>query len=919
MATREELIEQIQRQELMAQIQAQESASDSNASVQAASDTYKSNQSPVDPTSPTGESSDYSFTEDTLRPWWDDLNVKEDVVKPVGHVVKGIPKGLAEVGDMPNMYSQAKRWGLEKLTNEEELAGIDERVGPYKSFPKLTTALEGNPVYDALAGESYEQGEAPGWAEAGRVGAEWGSAGPINAVRKGALKAATSDIAQAGAATIGNILDQSIKKFTGDEEQGVKGELSLGLISTLMSLRKGDFSKLSKDDRIAWDFLVENIEEGRSVDDLTTEVEKRLASGEVGSLAEIARDRGIQDVQSAISDNSAYSRELQGLTESRDAQILDSTSDQFAPFTETTIPAGQDAGRRASLSEADRVMEAANVRAADAGVPLKVEAADDAWLAQEIAGDRLNKATAEADRVAGTLPPLRASNFDNTIPESQVETVFEGVDRTQPEEMYALEKNFWDGSEAFEGSPKAFEEVRNYDEGFQLSEEFVDGLETQLNNPDVATSLKDYMQDALRRIASNKGMPAPKFGAKGFDEAAFLDEISTGTIDGDQIIALRNYFASNANTSNNFINAGANRDIANAIDDVIVDTLPTDMGTQFIETKGAYPSHLANRELMENSKTTLAYDPLNPETFGTYTPGDQIRAGQRQGFPNNKQENRVANRDIEMSKSGLEKATAEASAADTAVLAAQKAVKVAQEKADKAINAGTVKAEGLYKANLKNFEDDPIKTIQGLLSSRSGKATDEIKSLKKMMEEAGSGDEFNALVGESIVRSLNDSKSGSRASVLPKAVKNMEGYINRLINSGIITDQAQADRLAEIVEKAAVKEYLANGRSTKMGGARLSEMENLGSSVAAAMLLRTFAKGSSSLIVAGALKRAVSTALHGTAYKSAETAVPFLRKLTTDPQRFLDAAKTAKSEDEAVRMMLTEMVGATQAAELLEE
>ena len=878
--------------------------------------------SPKDPSEP-ATNEDWNFLDDVVKPGWEEYDFYEDTVRPTKHIAKGVGKGLLEIGDLPHYLTAGQNWVAEKVFGEENLDALEERNLDFiraPVYPRLTKTLEkyATTPYNMVAGSEYAEGEeVPGWAETGRVVSNWSSGGLLNAVRRGTMKAANPDLWQGALAGAGNIVDQ----YWGDT--GI-GELVAGITGTLLSLRKGDVSKLSKEDRIALDYIMENLDlqEGQTTDDVLRVITEKLSgdSPEFGSLAEIAKDRNIQDIQRTLSAADAqYGRALQRATEDRSRQILEGVEGQFEEF-DPSVPETLRESARGRIELADqRIKTEAELAAEEMGVPLKKTEAETQF--NKLLEEEANLAEAQRARQAasGELPEIRAQNFEATIPDSQTQGVFEGVNRADPEAMWQVEDDWWGGAklDADGNSTGAFSEVRNYDGGFKLDERLFENLRQDLADPEIVASLKNYFGDSLKRIAAVRKVDSPNFQAEDFDMEAFIKELGSRNLTGDEMIALRNWFAINANRAADSRVANPNRSIVQRLDEIIESTLRKSdpaQADQFLETKSLYPSHLQNQAIMDKAATRMAYGDT-PGVFGEYSLENYVRAGERYGFPNRLEENRQAIRNLGEAEAA-EKAAKEAVNAQSTILRnAEKAAKEASKRADTLISQGDTEALGLARTRLAKFEKEPLETIQQLLRSSDPNSADSLSELQRVMNEAGSGSEFNALVGQAVVDMLDASKAGTRSSVLPKAARDVQRHITRLINSEILSPE-QAEEVATFVERAVVQEYLAGGNARRLTEIELNEIERLATSMGAAAALRATTTGSTSLIVGNAYQRFFRRLLKG---ESAKHSTNALMEMTSNPQKFLDIAAQAKTEDEIVRLFLTEIVGATQAAELMKE
>jgi hypothetical protein len=682
------------------------------------------------------------------------------------------------------------------------------------------------------------------------------------------------------------------------------GELIGGVTGTILSLRKGDYSALSPEDRAALQVLIwDGKKQGQSADELIAEVETALLNKEAGSLAEIAKSRGLSDIQIGLEHRSpAYARELQAKGEARQQKVAEDIRGQFPGYDPAMDEQSVQATQRA-LDQQWREAEAAtSARQLEAGVPQAEASATEA-------AQRLSRAT-EAEAAAiqgrqaaeGSLAPLRAANLESSIPTADRDIVFEGVNRNNPEEVAAAEQAFWAPEAGMDGkSPGAFTEVKLYDGEFPLGEGFISKLRGVLDTADVRATMKQYVGDAMNRIAAVRKIEIPNMKAEDFDPDAFEASLEAGTLKPAEIMALRNYFAIQANDATNGVDKITNREIANALDQAIVDELPPEAAAKFTETKKLYPTHLTNKKVMGTPKNKMA--------FGEFDPFDYATAGKDYGYPN-LEPTRQAQRSIDQAKAAEKLAAAETKAAQAQVNAATRAVKNAQ----KAAGTDTPR---LARARYNDFATDPVATLRKLItSSNISKSVEDLSELRRIMYEDGSDVAFDAMIGQALFDSLNSRAAGTGVKFGDTTFKKGTDYLRRLRKSGAITDE-NAEAIGQALEDQATSTFLKGGLGAKtQEGDSLNAYENLAASVGAAVALKSLAPSSSSLILANSVRRALAWAIKG---KTKGKALESMREMTANPQRFAEIANIAKDERDLQRLFLTELVGAAQANKILSE
>jgi hypothetical protein len=152
-------------------------------------------------------------------------------------------------------------------------------------------------------------------------------------------------------------------------------------------------------------------------------------------------------------------------------------------------------------------------------------------------------------------------------------------------------------------------------------------------------------------------------------------------------------------------------------------------------------------------------------------------------------------------------------------------------------------------------------------------------------------------------------------AVLPKAGDQFANVRRTLIESGVLDEKGVED-ITKALEQSTIAELSGNARNFA-SPLSLNEGEKLASSITAALALNMSPGSSSSLIVAGAIKRYIASAVM--VMGSRKKALQALSDITADPQRFVDIVSTAKNEQEAARLFLTEIVGTAQANAILNE
>jgi hypothetical protein len=178
----------------------------------------------------------------------------------------------------------------------------------------------------------------------------------------------------------------------------------------------------------------------------------------------------------------------------------------------------------------------------------------------------------------------RTENALESIPERERAAVFEGVDMNNPEAMDVAIGRWW--------RDNAFNDVRAL-ESVPLPKKLVDDVSALSDDPDFRAGIGNVAREVAKRRANISGM---EVDAKDVDE--MIEDLLSGAIDGDELIALRNSFAIPANRGGQ--NAGQLRTVANRLDDTIRDIVRVDGGQEavdfFNEQIARYPTQLTHRK-----------------------------------------------------------------------------------------------------------------------------------------------------------------------------------------------------------------------------------------------------------------------------------------------------------------------------------
>jgi len=858
------------------------------------------------------------------------------------HVGKGFVKGWLDMADIPNMVTRVGRWAVGEEPNEY-IGSIHNRIktpegAKNEVFPQLTQLPLVKEYYDNLTSREFPRGQHHGL-DAARTFVDWAGAGPVNALKKASLKFAKPDVLMGSLAAIGELVG------------GEVGELVGGGMGLLAALRSGKPSKLSTADKEALEFILENTED---VGEVAVKIERALREGEIGTLADLIKDRQVFSIQEGLRTDQRYVDKVDDLQLKRDEQILEDVQNQFGNIDSSSAIDAAKADVAAEKLQIDIATKEGQVSAAN-----KVEAERAALEAKRAELDGVvppssAPATARAEGAAqdaqsaqaeliraeqarqaaeASLDPLRRQNFEGGAPPSRREEIFKDADMSDPEDMQRALERYWYGD--------AFSEVKGRKEPFILDDALRNDLENIVTTPEGRIALDNYLLDVAEKTRRARDIPIPDMMAEGFNIDKYISDIFSGKISGRELMPLRNHFAKKARSATDADVKNINNNIKHRLDAMMYDQLDEAGKIAYKEQMDVYPAYLANAELMDTNKSVLAY--------GEYLPADQVAAGKKYGRPN-LESNRAANAQLEQSKQGLDKAVAASKAADTKLTRAEAAQRqavtreesvmrntlAAKERLDSRISAKTAsipKAERVAaieggKATRKlnqtlkaQYVANPQGTIKKWLTDPAG--AEQLKSIYGQMADLGEKEAFRAAIGEAIVESLNSSKvvSGGvrQAQVLPRATGDFQKMVTNLLEGGILDADEVAD-VSRAIERSITRSLAAEAKAGNKVRMNDSELAKFSSSVGAVLALNASplaGEGSHALVMASTYKRVFAHLYRMVA--SRKKVVLKLQEITADPQKFSDLLTTAKSEDEAMRLWLTELVGTGQASAILSE
>jgi hypothetical protein len=135
----------------------------------------------------------------------------------------------------------------------------------------------------------------------------------------------------------------------------------------------------------------------------------------------------------------------------------------------------------------------------------------------------------------------------------------------------------------------------------------------------------------------------------------------------------------------------------------------------------------------------------------------------------------------------------------------------------------------------------------------------------------------------------------------------MNRYAQRLVDAGIVSAD-DVDDINKALEKTATGGLRKAALSHRIDMAA-DEATNIMASVTAAGATSPLINGSQALMVNGAVRRGIKQ--HLLRRKYSNNVIQQLNEFIVNPQKYVDAAKNAKTADEAAKSILTAIFGVT--------
>ena len=862
------------------------------------------------------------------------------------HAMGGTPSGLADTLDAPSMlsglhqsaaaYVANKLPGINNVTKEDVssagqylpfpanimLGGIPKVTDYLKEIPVVGPAVDefSQPLYTP---EQIEQNPQAKIANTIRTGLEWFQPGSLAKIPL-ILNALIAGSASAGQFAFGD-----------------NGELGVGLVASLGALKKG---KATDQQLEAVNLFAEQA--GKSVEQLIIDAEKATRS-DIGTLGEIIQNTGIMRVEKLLKNQSGgatetqnYIDEVENLDRLRNKKITDDVTFSLrvddsgvgVPMRETAdslgVPISDPSVTAAAKIIEDRTndvtkaldaelekidVEESEIRNTQIVPP--TEQFDELEANRLLQQDRLAEIQQRTINEQQSVTDFREAGKERSldaIPEARHAEVFHsGVNMDDPLERFAALQNYW--------KTDAFKEVKNKEGSFTLPAELAAQIEATLNTPGARLELGEFFDTVTDEFRRARGIERPDKTAEDFSRNEYINEVFSGQMSGNAIMTLRNFFADRAAKSfdNNAISGLEQSALRSRVQEVIRDGLNPEELSLFDSEMIAYPSYKAEQKLMNTDAVVGNY--------GVATPTQQIAAGSNFGRPGLESSRQALNEQEALEKL-TKTAVSEGGKADSAVAASEAALTKAINAEQRQITDQQNSLEGLERTRetlertsnaekkaitqtpLGKYQNDPSSFIKtGLKTEENAK---ELGRVFKEISDSGQKDAFRMTVAKELADVLTDGNSKMNSASRQK----FDDLRNKLYEADLLTGE-ELNYMQEALLKTAINDL----RKQVDGSFRLlseTEMDKVASSVVAAFALQL--TGSSSLILAGTTKRVVANALKND--KQYEVLIRNLRKMSIDPQKFIDEAQlvNAKNAKNAATKIMIALLATGKATEATE-
>ena len=838
------------------------------------------------------------------------------------HIAKGIPQAGVDMLDMPYNLRQAAGAISDAIPNpfesEAAISFVDE-YGPEalrgKGLPNISwftkaiadseyvpDILQGNAKISDLPGLSQakavlasEEEDASRGADALRKGVEWGAGGLRKLVQRGAVIA--PDIAMGAGAAIGDYLTDD-----------AKGEIGGGFAGLALSLLKG--KKGVTDVANAATAIRETAGDPNILETA------RAAQDEVGTLADVTRNSKLYDLQSTVDATVDGSRKLDAIELARQQQIA---SDVINPFGRVDPKPAQEGAQQYIDSVLEDVTGRTAASRTAAAIPY---AAKQEGLAK--ATERVQRAaaeaTAESDKAQQALlqaqVPLKSNQTlaESSAVMSDLARAEKAVDDKASQVLWAKFKE-GDGvslGPLQQGVSDVFSQLTKTQKLYfnakhsKLFKWIKGKSDTKIGAADAADSIR-RMKATLKKAYDDGVMPEDKHLE---DMINALDLSLEGA---------NSAYKSARESTRNLYKRWDNGSIPNAL---MGEPEMFAKALSLSDELGAVNSRLLNaanipgmpeaivgrlKSLVRRKQGDIdgAFMAEYESVMNVLPPQFKKQAGEflaasdaaESAATNLKSLDKVAT------------STSTANATQSGIL-----TKALAKEQDSIATQGQALKNTVGRTNLAKYAENPTDTVTALIKAGDG---DSLGALYKEIDSLGPAakEAFKSQVGKDLLAKLTKAGdaageraiAGLEAPITPKALTDFLKLRDTLTKSGLL-DEVEADKIVAALKRT-------NSGKNRSGALRKLAEGNQGidlaSSAVAAGLVNIIPGSSSSLILAGAMKRAVKGWFTKTPYKT--EAHKLMEEMILDPKQFIAAADGAKTSKEAVDMVITKLNALSQA------
>ena len=840
--------------------------------------------------------------------------------------IADMPKNIATMVDAvegvipPGLAKAARR------VSPATVGAIDMFQARNAQLP-LPSELPGLAQAKEAAAPRYEGSSMP--VKAGRTAMEWLGPGAFAKAPK-AVTAGLSRLLPDVAPAIGAGGLSAGQQYAGSED-GTAGELIGGIAGTLAALRTGNVDNLSKAQVDMLNALRKNFDNDEQ---LIATVQQALDAGDVGTLTDLTGNRGLANIEAALDRTVKGQQAIGDTLDKRVERIYEDTMG----ITGKDVPEG--ALPQASAAAAARRVETADVDIeAQAGERLKQAAAaaeresemlkreaGDAWTGAQQRQDQAAAASAQARATeARHTPPLRPDEYSRAAASRY--TAAETAHKENTRKLWSAFDESGDinaapyklGADDYLQSLDPAEQdalLEKYSKYFKAIENFqgtvspralslrVQQMKADINNAaaqgtfgweekklqELVDVFEDMLVDPVNgNPAYRAAIEATKEGHDRFGPAYIKDVrkaepeefLSQAGLTGDRGAATSRLF----NESK-------------------IPELQQDVSNRIL-AQAKRKKNLDEQFLIEYE---AALDNLDAAGYDTRAKLVEMLDAQ----------------------TAEESALAQAKAAEESAQSTSKRVGAEQDRLAKALEAQeqTIKTEqaGLQKANQgsllaqygKGYEQAD-QVVDDLLSRPDGPErlralVDDMVELDAPQGGTAVMDSFRARVRDRMNATLFEPPKAGKAPVQAKtALKNYRTMQRRLVDAGLM-DADDAKYMESVLARAETEILRTRGKAS-VGDVITSDTEhtNLISSMLASIFLAPL-PGAYNLQLGGAVRRYFKTGLE---VRPTRRNIEALTEYMTDPQAFLKGIEKLKSPKAQASFVLTKLVGASQAAEIM--